>query len=110
MPMADNNTQCQGACFGQHKRSMEILIEVYAEQCTDVQDYLDTCICNIESLIAQKQCMFTCLGRLTYTGTQTPDHFADRSETDRAYTVMRYEAEYTFNPATCQFVVPKCRR
>ena len=99
---------CQGACFGIHKRTMEIIIEVYAVRCEGATEMLDKCMCNIESLIAQKQCLFKIIERLTFTSSETPTNRSDGQ--DRVvYTAMRYEAEYTFNPATCQFVVPQCR-
>lgn len=100
---------CQGPCFGVHTRMIEIIVEVWAVQCTGVMDTLDNCICGIESLIAQKQCMFSMLSRLTYTGTQEPEQRGDERVEQIAYTAMRYEAEYTFDPITCKFLIPKCR-
>ena len=100
---------CETACYGVHTRMMEVIIEIWAIQCSDVMDTLDDCICGIESLIAQKQCMMRMISRLTYTGTQEPEQRGDERTEQVAYTAMRYEAEYTFDPITCTFIIPKCR-
>ena len=96
---------CSHGCIGQHTRTAFIDIEVYAFDCNGALDTLDSCICNIESLITQHQCEIG-VPRIEYVSTSRVEF--NRGATQQfLLQIVTYEIEYNFDPGTCKIQVKR---
>ena len=96
---------CKSGCIGQHTRTAFIDIEVYSQDCNGALDALDSCICNIESLITQHQCEIG-LPRIEYLSTSRVEF--NRGATQQLLLqIITYEIEYYLDPGTCKIAAKK---